>query len=334
MTGAEWNKVIEFVKSRLENQKINTTEAIHGAAIVGDIKLLRYLLQLGVDSNATLDTGSGTYMTPIGSAAEQGAVSWPEVMDLLMEGGCNINKLPGTQMVTPLCAAAGSRIEPSEKISWLLRHGATSSLEIESMNMRPLHIASKGGYVQVVDALLNAGAAVDAVATLTGRPTPLHLAADYGHAEVVSRLLMKGAGIDARTHTHKTPLHVAIIGIQGDVPKAIQTKSLEVTQILIDKNATIDARDNKGMTALHYAALNGLRDQAYALIKASPKTVNLECNGQTAYAMASLEGWKEVATDLAFFATEEDKASVAKALRRSKRKTYFRLGTSRAKLFG
>lgn len=67
---------------------------------------------------------------------------------------------------------------------------------------RPLHSACSVGHTQVVDSLLQAGAAVTARNALGA--TPLHYAASKGHADIVRLLLKHGADATAKDHAGST----------------------------------------------------------------------------------------------------------------------------------
>ncbi len=74
-----------------------------------------------------------------------------------------------------------------------------------SVSETPLHIAAKGGFVEIVKYLLSSGADVNAKGR--GRDTPLHIAAKGG-VEIVKHLLSSGADVSAK-RWGKTPLDYA-----------------------------------------------------------------------------------------------------------------------------
>jgi ankyrin repeat protein len=78
-----------------------------------------------------------------------------------------------------------------------------------------LHIAARTGAVEDIDALIAAGAHVDAAGDLGF--TPLHYAAMSGHMPVVERLLHSGAKPDARNEFQQTASEVAEIAGHKDI---------------------------------------------------------------------------------------------------------------------
>jgi len=84
--------------------------------------------------------------------------------------------------------------------------------------------ASKHGYDECVELLLQAGATVDAQTTETGA-TPLMYAAAVGHYTVCAMLIKKGANVRVRNSRNKTALDWAKEEKQGLVAmKAIIVK--------------------------------------------------------------------------------------------------------------
>lgn len=127
-----------------------------------------------------------------------------------------------------------------------------------------LHFAAKEGNVDVVNALIQAGAKVNALGGLC-KNTPLHLAAENGHIEVVDALIQAGAKVDALDGWDKdTPLHLA-------------TKNgyTAIVCLLLKKEATVDAQNSDRKAPLHLAAENGNVDIVCALIEAGAKVDTL-----------------------------------------------------------
>jgi uncharacterized protein len=72
-----------------------------------------------------------------------------------------------------------------------------------------LHLAAFFGHAAAVDVLLRWGASPSAIAANDSRVQPLHSAAAGGHVDIVRALLEAGADTDARQHGGFTALHAA-----------------------------------------------------------------------------------------------------------------------------
>ncbi len=132
----------------------------------------------------------------------------------------------------------------AEAVRSLLKGGADPNLA-QGDGVTALHSAAMQGHAHVVEALLAAGAEVDAT-TRIGAYTPLHLASRGGHGAVVRALLEKGA--DARmatTNSGATPLHLAARAVAGE----------DAVAALVDHGADVNAREGSaGQTPLMFAA--------------------------------------------------------------------------------
>ena len=93
----------------------------------------------------------------------------------------------------------------------------------------PLHMAVSRGNVDIVAALLTAGANIEAKGTNGARP--LHLAALTNRADVAKLLIARGAQLESRDNNGMTPLLVAATN-----------GNLDVTAVLLDAGADVNAR--------------------------------------------------------------------------------------------
>lgn len=116
---------------------------------------------------------------------------------------------------SPLCNAAGRYVDRAERSAdagtrvaeLLIRRGADVNTFRGPEAQTPLHMAARRGNVGIAQALLNAGAALEA-RDKKGE-TPLRRAVNCGHPEIVSLLLADGADVNARDKKGRTPLQAA-----------------------------------------------------------------------------------------------------------------------------
>ncbi|KAL7749749.1 putative ankyrin-repeat protein [Sorochytrium milnesiophthora] len=107
-----------------------------------------------------------------------------------------------------------------------------------------LHWACSGGYAEVAEELVKAGAAVDA--TDEAGWTPLHIAVSAGHAGVVQLLVGVGADVNAQTENEQTCLHYAA-----------SKNRIEIGETLLQNGAQVNLADNAKQLPVHRAASKG-----------------------------------------------------------------------------
>jgi len=91
-----------------------------------------------------------------------------------------------------------------------------------------LHLASRGGHVEVACFLLDNGA--DAEAQDRRSSTPLHVASNMGHVELVRLLLERGVGTTAKDEYDFTPPELALQAGHVDVTRAFQVFGVDVSK--------------------------------------------------------------------------------------------------------
>lgn len=125
-----------------------------------------------------------------------------QAVKALVAMGADINNLSACAG-TPLSESAS--LGYADLVKYLLEAGAR--IHVEGQNEPALHGAAAKGSVETVEALLNAGADVNAVDDL--KATALHLAAERDHPEIIRILLRAGADPQRRRIFDETPLDVA-----------------------------------------------------------------------------------------------------------------------------
>ena len=206
----------------------------------------------------------------------------------------------------PLHNAAGSARDPAV-IPLLLEAGADLHARNEPNGYTALHQAARSGTAEVVRALLQAGADVDAWATGFSVDwgwgwTPLHLAARLNpDPGVVTALAEAGADLHAPSdesyYRGNTPLHyagknpnsavgAALIEAGADVnalsgddrtplhEAAAWSANPELIELLVAAGADVNARDASGYTPLHSAAWYNPRPEIATALLAAGADVN------------------------------------------------------------
>ena len=212
-------------------------------------------------------------------------VSNGAVVPALLAAGADLSARTGDEdderRYTPLYVAA--RGEEWDLAKVLLAAGANPNDAVDGE--LPLHRAAEStDDPTVIDALLDAGAEIDAVETRAFGPerrvrqmgTAVFAAASYGNAAVLRRLLAHGAGANTRIHNGISALHRAA----GRNPAAIE--------MLLAAGANLEARDGWGKTPLHHAAGSyGTGPEVRALLAAGANIEARDEDGNTPLHLAA-----------------------------------------------
>ncbi|CAH8500013.1 unnamed protein product [Dicrocoelium dendriticum] len=229
---------------------------IHKAAEHNGAEVLRYLLKREIDTEVQ-DCNS---YTPLLLCASNGHIDAAEV---LIEAGANIfaQEAEGKNFVH-LCVEE-NRLQFLKL--FLGRPTADSVVHVADIFDRtPLHTAAEKGCVDILQLLIEHGAAIDAKDD-RGRTT-LHYAAEYGHLQIATCLLSicpqllnslddasNTAAHYASKHGHSSLLH-----------------------LLLNSGAMAGSQNNRCHTPLHYAAAAGHLDCAELLLKHNASVNPLE----------------------------------------------------------
>lgn len=316
---------LDFPMKKLQNlsgPNINTEDrwgdtALHIATRVGCEESVAALLDQKVDVNARNEDGD----TPL-HFAQTAAIA-----KLLLDNGAsaNIHNEPSQWRNGCLCGSqtplhVASDFGRDEVVSVLVQYGANAKAR-EEHGKTALHRARSA---KIVDILLKAGADVDAKEFIHSN-TALHLASQGGFEEVVPILVEHGADINTRERDGRTALHFAktaniaeyFLEAGADIEAtdrlgytalhiASEAGLKDVVSVLIQRGAdvnkrgdsmgfgTLDAAENhlaqimlgcnfwRGCTALHLASEYG-QDEIVAMLIESKADVNArEISGKTA----------------------------------------------------
>ncbi len=153
----------------------------------------------------------------------------------------HINLNEQIEGMTPLLLAVN--LNKTAAVQQLLKHGANTVIPEDKYGYTPLHIAVSKQNADIIDALLNKNANVNA-GDKTGE-TPLHIAVLMKNSDIVKKLLEKGAIVDVLDRDNRTPLH-----------HAVSTNNSENVKMLLEKGASVKVLDKDGETPLHMASKN------------------------------------------------------------------------------
>ena len=142
-------------------------------------------------------------------------------------------------------------------------------------------LASSEGHKDMVQALLKAGANVDA-ANGSGE-TALMAAAMHGHKDIVETLLSAGVSVDVAAAFGLTALMLAV-----------REGHKDVVEMLLAAGAKIDILVGSGTTVLIVAAAQGHKDVVETLLVAGAKKDVVSRSGNTALMLAIQNGRKDV----------------------------------------
>ncbi|XP_017781821.1 PREDICTED: ankyrin repeat domain-containing protein 17-like isoform X2 [Nicrophorus vespilloides] len=247
---------LEMVKFLLEagaDQEHKTDEmhtALMEASMDGHVEVARLLL----DSGAQVNMPTDSFESPLTLAACGGHV---DLAMLLIERGANIEEV-NDEGYTPLMEAAREGHE--DMVALLLSQGnlqtntdyntlqqniiilgANINAQTDETQETALTLACCGGFTEVADFLIKAGADIE-----LGASTPLMEAAQEGHLELVKYLLENSANVHAQTQTGDTALTYAC-----------ENGHTDVADLLLQYGADLEHESEGGRTPLMKACRAG-----------------------------------------------------------------------------
>ncbi|KAJ8408895.1 hypothetical protein AAFF_G00247130 [Aldrovandia affinis] len=226
--------MVRFLLEAGADQEHKTDEmhtALMEACMDGHVEVARLLL----DSGAQVNMPADSFESPLTLAACGGHV---ELAALLIERGANLEEV-NDEGYTPLMEAAREGHE--EMVALLLAQGANINAQTEETQETALTLACCGGFLEVADFLIKAGADIE-----LGCSTPLMEAAQEGHLELVKYLLAAGANVHATTATGDTALTYAC-----------ENGHTDVADVLLQTGANLEHESEGGRTPLMKAARAG-----------------------------------------------------------------------------
>jgi ankyrin repeat protein len=196
-------KLLLEANAEVDDRDEDGATALCYAAAANHPKIVDALLKAKaeVDRRSPSDLGQ----TPLDLAASKG---YAEVCKLLLDGGASPNPTKANESSYLFDPAVKGFVDT---VKVLLKAGAnpnaTETIGPE-VDVRALLLAAETGHFEIVRALLDAGAEVDAVTSTATRA--LHQAAMNGHTDIVKLLLAAGADVNAQNVDGVTPLDFAV----------------------------------------------------------------------------------------------------------------------------
>lgn len=286
-----------------------TWPSLHRAVAAGDATLIKALLRDGKSVDQAEPT---TGVTALHLAVKSNKL---ELVELLLDNNADPNVKAKPGRATPLHIAIDTKSieivrilleDPRTDVTAELRSGHTP-LDVSLLIGDPdtvtalldhrliggsrspedlLHRAAAGGHEELVERLLDQGAAVDA-RRASDEATPLLAASATRKIEVARLLLSKKADVNAVNNRGLSSLHAAAAA--ADKP---------LTEVLLDHGAAVNARDAAGFTPLHMAAMSGATDVTELLLSRGARMVTENEAGLTPADLAREYGYRKLAAKL------------------------------------
>ena len=297
--------------------KLTLWTALHVAAWTGRIEIANLLLQAGAEINMPLPRPG--IPTALQSAIAGNRVAM--VQFLLIKGAdpnafgaesretCSkrFHNFVHMEILNALAIAGGdfNRIINVYELDF---HGEVIQKALDSGALMHWTAEQKGhlllgpaqdGYTEQIEAILDAGADVNAPAAHYCGRTALQMAADWGQTDAVILLLSKGADVNAPAAYHR-----GMTALQG----AATDGSPKMAFVLLEAGAEINAAPavEHGMMALEAAAAHGRLDIISLLLKNDHDVEGMELRCELAALLAESAHHKVIARVLREHRADQD----------------------------
>ena len=254
--------------------------------LFGSVVDLQKLLDGGFNPNSATKTGHTTVLMMAAPDVEK--------VKLLLDRGADVNVRAESGYSALMVAAQYPKASDSMRL--MLARGATVRVPglRPQFNAYPMFLAAYAGDTEILKDLRDAGDQLNDTMALTGsvQQKPLLGAVQLGHADVVKALLDLGANVNAGVRANLTALDRAVLANYVDIARMLIQRGADVNHVddvgmtpllyaasidygdpamidlLIKSGARPNARTREGLTALDLARKYHL-DRAAARLEAS-----------------------------------------------------------------
>ncbi len=252
----------------LKFQEDENTTALIEAAQIGDIEIVKKLVESGSEVNAINDKNDFALM----NAASQG---WQEIYDYL----------------APLTSP-----QLQKRAKKALDYGLIYRKRKDDKLLDKFMTSAATGDIEGVLRVIKGGININAFGE--NRTTALFVAANWGYIPVVRSLIEAGANVNLGEEDNKeTPLMIAAArtALQKNKVYVGGNGHIEVIKLLLKAGANVNARTSFGWTALMAAANAGSIEVVQLLLKAGANINHKDINKDTALSRAEEAGYFHIA---------------------------------------
>lgn len=244
---------------------------LHRAARGGDVYMIRFLIRVG----AIVGVKNKENKTPLRIAIEQNNI---EAIHELMRASALANQ---NASLTHAAYLGNLKLVKEH-----IKNRRILNEQVECFGT-PLYIAAKCGHLNVVKALIRAGAPInDQIEDyLVPKLTPLDIAVREEYCSVAEELINAGAEVNKENKYGFTPLHWA----------ALKGSSLLI-KILIKAGAEVNVKDNYGRIPLHVASEQGSFGAVKELVCSGAFVKDRTLDGKTAIDIATERQVKSISS--------------------------------------